>query len=229
MRSASNSATIGQHVEQQPADRVGRVVHGAAEAEPDPPSRELVGDRPGVRQGPGQPVEFGDDQGVALAAGGQRFPQTRSVAVAAGQSMVDIDPVGSYAQCGEPFALDGEVLFVGRAVQVAAALGATRDLAALYEVLAPHRGLHVSGRGGALYYSGPLDLYLGLAAAHLGRLDAAAAHLERAVDAFADNGAAGFHAEALCELITVLTRRATPATWVAPVRLPASAASRWPR
>ena len=97
------------------------------------------------------------------------------------------------------------------AVQVAAALGATRDLAALYDLLAPYRGLHVSGRGGALYYSGPVDLYLGLAAAHLGRLDEAAADLEQAVDACADNGAAGFHAEALCELITVLTRRATPA------------------
>jgi DNA-binding CsgD family transcriptional regulator len=97
------------------------------------------------------------------------------------------------------------------AVQVAAALGATRDLAALYDLLAPYRGLHVSGRGGALYYSGPVDLYLGLAAAHLGRLDEAAADLEQAVDACADNGAAGFHAEALCELITVLTQRATPA------------------
>jgi hypothetical protein len=34
---------------------------------------------------PGQPVEFGDDQGVALPAGGQCFPQTWSVVVAAGQ------------------------------------------------------------------------------------------------------------------------------------------------
>jgi hypothetical protein len=40
----------GQHVEQQPPDRVGRVIHGATEAEPDTPSRQLVGDRPGVRQ-----------------------------------------------------------------------------------------------------------------------------------------------------------------------------------
>ena len=68
-----------------------------------------------------------------------------------------------------------------------------------------------SGRGGALYYSGPVDLYLGVAAAHLGRLDDAVADLDRAVDACADNGAAGFHAEALCELIAVLTRRAASA------------------
>jgi hypothetical protein len=38
----------GQHVEQQPADRVGRVVDGPAEVQPHPSSRELVGDRPGV-------------------------------------------------------------------------------------------------------------------------------------------------------------------------------------
>jgi len=97
------------------------------------------------------------------------------------------------------------------AVQIAAAANATSDLATLYDLLAPYRGLHASGRGGALYYSGPVDLYLGVAAAHLGRLDDAVADLDRAVDACADNGAAGFHAEALCEVITVLTRRAAPA------------------
>ena len=97
------------------------------------------------------------------------------------------------------------------AVKIAAAANATSDLATLYDLLAPYRGLHVSGRGGALYYSGPVELYLGVAAAHLGRLDDAVADLDRAVDACADNGAAGFHAEALCELIAVLTRRAASA------------------
>jgi hypothetical protein len=108
----------GQYVEQQPPDRVGRVVHGAAEAEPDPPSRELVGDRPGVRQRPGEPVQFGDDQRVAFPAGGQCFPQTRSVAIAPGRPVIDVDPVRGDTQRGESFALDGQVLFVGGASSV---------------------------------------------------------------------------------------------------------------
>src|SRR5664279_4385655 len=105
----------GQHVEQQPADRVGRVVDGSAEAEPDPSSREFVGDRPGVGQGAGEPVEFGHDQRVAVSAGCQRFAEAWSVAVATGQPVVDVDPVGGDTQRGESFPLDGEVLFVGGA------------------------------------------------------------------------------------------------------------------
>jgi hypothetical protein len=42
-----------QHVEQQPPDRVVRVVHRAAHAEPDLPHRQLLGDGAGVRQGAG--------------------------------------------------------------------------------------------------------------------------------------------------------------------------------
>jgi hypothetical protein len=47
---------LGDHredVEQEPADRVGRVVHGSTEAEGDPPGGELVGDVAGV----GKPCE----------------------------------------------------------------------------------------------------------------------------------------------------------------------------
>jgi len=57
--------------EQQPADRVGGVVHRAAAVELDLPGGEFVGDGPGVGQGAGEPVELGDDEGVAGAAGGE--------------------------------------------------------------------------------------------------------------------------------------------------------------
>ena len=63
----------GQHVEQQSSDGIGRVVDGTAEAEPDTPGGQFIGDRPGVGERAGESVEFGDDQGVAVAAGGQRF------------------------------------------------------------------------------------------------------------------------------------------------------------
>ena len=66
-------------------------------------------------EGAGEPVEFRHDQGVAVAAGGQRLAEAGSFAVATGQPVVDVDPVGGDAQGGEAFALDGEVLFVGGA------------------------------------------------------------------------------------------------------------------
>jgi len=37
-----------EHVEQEPADRIGRVVHRPAEVELDLAARQLVSDRPGV-------------------------------------------------------------------------------------------------------------------------------------------------------------------------------------
>ena len=65
----------GQDVEQQLADCVGRVIDGAAEAEFDLAGGEVIGDVAGVGQGPDQPVELGDDQGVAGSAGGEGFSQ----------------------------------------------------------------------------------------------------------------------------------------------------------
>src|SRR5664279_2835476 len=57
----------GQHVEQQPADGVGWVVDRAAEVQLDLAGGQLVDDVAGVRQGPGEPIKFGDDKGVAGA------------------------------------------------------------------------------------------------------------------------------------------------------------------
>jgi len=59
----------------------------------------------------GRVVEFGDNEGVTVSAGCQCLAQSWSFAVAAGQSVVDVDPVWGDAQPGEAVALDGEVLF----------------------------------------------------------------------------------------------------------------------
>ena len=58
----------GQHVEQQPADGVGGVVHGSAQLQADAAGGQLLDDVASVGQRPREAVEFGDHQGVAGAA-----------------------------------------------------------------------------------------------------------------------------------------------------------------
>jgi hypothetical protein len=93
-------------------------------------------------------------------------------------------------------------------IGVATALDAANDVATLRRLLEPYRGLHVASGAGAVAYVGPTELWLGVAAAHLGLLDEAVTDLERAVRACAVSGADGFHAEAQYELAAVLARRA---------------------
>jgi DNA-binding CsgD family transcriptional regulator len=93
-------------------------------------------------------------------------------------------------------------------IVVAVAMEAAEDVAALRGLLAPYRGHHVAGGAGAAGYLGPVELYLGIAARHLGLLDDAVADLDYARQACAVNGAAGYHVEALFELAVALDRRA---------------------
>ncbi len=93
---------------------------------------------------------------------------------------------------------------------VAAALGETDDVAALYDLLAPYRDHHVASGMTAMVYFGPVELWLGVGAGHLRRLDQAVAHLEHAERACAENGAAAFRVEAQYELARALTARARP-------------------
>ena len=93
---------------------------------------------------------------------------------------------------------------------VAAALGESEDAAALYDLLAPYRGRHVASGMTAMVYFGPVELWLGVGAGHLGRLDDAVAHLERAELACAENGAAAFRVEAQHELARALMARGRP-------------------
>ncbi len=93
---------------------------------------------------------------------------------------------------------------------VAAALGESDDAAALYDLLAPYRGHHVASGMTAMVYFGPVELWLGVGASHLRRLDQAVAHLEHAEHACAENGAAAFRVEAQYELALALMARGRP-------------------
>jgi DNA-binding CsgD family transcriptional regulator len=84
------------------------------------------------------------------------------------------------------------------------------DVAVLRGRLARFRGRHVADGAGAVAYNGPVELYLGSSAAHLGLLDEAVADLDAASRACAENGAAGFGVQSRFELATVLTGRARP-------------------
>ncbi|MGY1705694.1 ATP-binding protein [Geodermatophilus sp. SYSU D00697] len=92
-------------------------------------------------------------------------------------------------------------------ITTAIALDRRDDVAVLRERLAPFRGQHIVSGAGAIAYNGPVDLYLGMAAGHLERLDEAALDLESAVRACTANGAVGFVVQAGYELAAVLARR----------------------
>jgi hypothetical protein len=64
-----------QDVEQQPPDRIGRVVHGGAERELDLAAVQLVGDGTRVRQRASKAIELSHHQRVAAPARRQRFAQ----------------------------------------------------------------------------------------------------------------------------------------------------------
>ena len=98
----------------------------------------------------------------------------------------------------------------GHALAVAIGLGRTEDIEFLAEQFEPFRGRHVANGAGAGVYMGPVELQLGLAAAALGRLDAAASDLAAAVSICDANGARGYAVQASVELAAVLARRQAP-------------------
>lgn len=95
-------------------------------------------------------------------------------------------------------------------IGVAVALGASADVAALRERLDPHRGHHVVSGTSAMVYLGPVELWLGMAAHHLGLLDEAERDLEQADRACASSGALAYRVEAQYELARVLADRRCP-------------------
>lgn len=92
-------------------------------------------------------------------------------------------------------------------VAVASALDRIDDLPVFVARLAPYRGHHVVSGIGAVAYLGPVELWLGTAARHLGDLDAAIVDLETAIESCEGNGAVGFRADAELELAAALIAR----------------------
>src|SRR5580692_10366675 len=99
----------------------------------------------------------------------------------------------------------------GHALMVAIDLGRTQDIEFVASQLEPFRGQHVANGAGSGAYMGPVELQTGLAAAALGRLDAAVRDLEAAVSMCDANGARGYAVQARVELAAALARRQAPA------------------
>ena len=95
-------------------------------------------------------------------------------------------------------------------VNLAILLGADDDVATLRTRLARYRGHHVVSGAGQVADFGPVELWLGDAAARLGLLDEAVTDLEHAVQVTAGNGACGYQVEAECLLAAILIHRARP-------------------
>ncbi|HEX8969745.1 MAG TPA: AAA family ATPase [Chloroflexota bacterium] len=93
-------------------------------------------------------------------------------------------------------------------VAVAVGLNEPADVALLRDRLSHFRGHHVVSGIGAVAYFGPVELWLGLASRHLGRLEEAITDLEQAHRICACTGAAGFQVEAMYELALALAHRA---------------------
>lgn len=95
-------------------------------------------------------------------------------------------------------------------IAAAAALDQPADVAAQRKRLNRYRGHHLASGAAPILYLGPVELWLGIAAAYLGLAEDAVADLDDAVRICARNGAAGFHAEAQYELAAALARRDGP-------------------
>ncbi|MFN2608155.1 MAG: LuxR C-terminal-related transcriptional regulator, partial [Acidimicrobiales bacterium] len=99
--------------------------------------------------------------------------------------------------------LCGNVLALG----VAVAVGEAGDVAALHDRLSPYRGHHVASGMTAMVYFGPIELWLGIAARHLGRLEEAVSDLRQAERVCAANGADAFRVQSRFELAATLAGR----------------------
>lgn len=108
-----------EDVEEHLSHRVGRVVDARSQRQLDPPCDQRVGDAARIRDGPGQTIELGHDEGIAAAHGGERLVETGAGPVRAGQTVIGVDPLRDDAEFFEGGLLRGEVLFVGGAAGVA--------------------------------------------------------------------------------------------------------------
>ncbi|HEU5003246.1 MAG TPA: AAA family ATPase [Actinomycetota bacterium] len=104
------------------------------------------------------------------------------------------------------------VVLLGAALglETAIALGRPEDVQVLQDWLQAYRGHHVACGLGAATYLGPVELWLGKAALHLGQRDAAAAFLGQARQLSREAGAAGYELESASDEAAALLLRDAP-------------------
>ena len=95
----------GENIEEHLSHGIVRVVERRAEGQFHAAFLKLVGDGAGIRNGPGEAVEFRHDQGVAFAHGGEGLVEAGSGAVRAGEAVIGVDVIYGEAQLQEGLAL----------------------------------------------------------------------------------------------------------------------------
>ena len=103
----------GEDIEEHLSHRIARVVERRAQGQFHSSFLKLVGDGARIRDGPGQAVEFGDDQGVALAHGGEGLVQAGTGAGGAGEAVIGVDGFLGDAKLQDRLSLGGQILPVG--------------------------------------------------------------------------------------------------------------------
>ena len=93
----------GEDIEEQLSHGIALVVERPAEGQFHAAFPKPIGDGARIRDGPGQPVEFRHDQGVACAHGGEGL-------VEAGEAVISVDAILGDAQLQERLALGGRIL-----------------------------------------------------------------------------------------------------------------------
>ena len=103
----------GEDIEEQLSHGIARVVERPAEGHLHASFPEQVGDGAGIWDGPGQPVEFRNDQRVAFAHGGEGLVEAGAGAGGAGEAVIGVDAILGDAQRQERLALGRRILPVG--------------------------------------------------------------------------------------------------------------------
>jgi hypothetical protein len=118
-RSTSNSAKVGQDVEEHLPEGVRGIVDSAAEGELYAAGDQRVPNLAGVKHRPGEPVELGDDEGVAGPDGSQGLVQTGAGTAGSSEALVEVDPVVRHAERDQGLTLGSEILQDGGAPGIA--------------------------------------------------------------------------------------------------------------
>lgn len=106
---------LGHHrkdVEQKPPHGIVRIVDKTADVELDVLGGEFVDDVLRIAKPSREPIQLRNHKRVSVSAGRERFPQTGSCAIRAGQAMVSVDVEREDSKPFRRDALSGQVLFM---------------------------------------------------------------------------------------------------------------------